>query len=315
VLASFIGTIGASVLLIRPVLRINQGRQHTAHLPVFFIFLVGNLGGLLTPLGDPPLLLGFLNGVPFAWTLGLWPAWLFVNGIVLVVFWAWDTWAWRRETAAALNVPRSPWRLEGLVNIPLLAGVVMAVLLESVAPWPSGVAILLVVGLLSWWLTPAQLRRDNGFSWAPMAEVTILFAGIFVTMTPAIALLSRHGLEFGLTEPRHFFWLTGGLSGFLDNAPTYLTFATLAAGSDDFGRLVRNEAPGLNGPMVLEAISCGAVFMGAMTYIGNGPNFMVKSIADSAGYKTPSFFGYIGYVCLILGPVLVLFSWLFLPSR
>jgi Na+/H+ antiporter NhaD/arsenite permease-like protein len=313
-LANLIGTTGASVLLIRPLLRINKERQHSRHVPVFFIFTVSNLGGLLTPLGDPPLFLGFLHNVPFFWTLKLWPEWLLVNGSVLTVFFIWDTLALRRELTTQSPIPAA-LNLQGWVNLPLLGGIIVGVLLQGVwpAPWGEigGGCIMAVMAGLSLWLTPASLRRANAFTWDPILEVAILFVGIFVTMVPALAILEANHDAFGLTEPWQFFWLTGILSAFLDNAPTYLTFATMAAGSPDFLHLVNNTAAGLDGVHVLQAISCGAVFMGALTYIGNGPNFMVKAIADQAGYKMPSFFGYMGWACAVLLPVLCLISVVF----
>lgn len=319
VLANLVGTTGASVLLIRPYLRVNKQRRHVAHLPIFFIFTVSNLGGLLTPLGDPPLFLGFLNKVPFAWTLTLWREWLVSNGIVLLVFFIWDSLAVRKELPGALAVSREekqPLRIQGFVNFPLLAGIIVAVLLQGFLPgdWGrfGGPALMLLMGVLSLALTPKGLRQANSFTWEPISEVAILFAGIFVTMVPALAILGAHGKDFGITEPWEFFWLTGLLSAHLDNAPTYLTFVTMAAGSSDFSLLVNNDpALGLNGPLILEAISCGAVMMGALTYIGNGPNFMVKAIAEEAGYKMPSFFGYLGYSYVILIPVFILITFLF----
>jgi Na+/H+ antiporter NhaD/arsenite permease-like protein len=314
VLANLIGTTGASVLLIRPFLRINRVRTHTAHLPLFFIFLVGNLGGLLTALGDPPLFLGFLNGVPFLWTLSLWPEWLVANGLVLLIFLVWDTLAYRKEPVAPSLPPRpdrQPLRVEGWLNLLFLAGILAAGLFQTLLPPFCGAAILVAMILLSLWRTPAVLRKANGFTWGPIAEVAILFAGIFVTMVPALALLSRHGKDLGISQPWEFFWLTGLLSSCLDNAPTYLTFATMAAGSTDFLLLVEDRVAGLDGPRVLAAISCGAVFMGALTYIGNGPNFMVKAIAHEGGFKTPSFFGYLARASLILLPVFVLITFVF----
>jgi Na+/H+ antiporter NhaD/arsenite permease-like protein len=312
VLANLIGTTGASVLLIRPVLRINRRRQFTYHLPIFFIFIVGNLGGLLTPLGDPPLFLGFLNGVPFFWTLSLWPQWLMVNGLVLVIFLVWDTLAFRREPAAFqvrdVQLTES-LHLKGWINLPLLGGVIVGVFVQAAVPDPAGTwlgaLVMLTMGALSLRLTPRPLREANGFTWGPILEVAILFLGIFVTMVPALEILAVRGKDFGITEPWQYFWLTGGLSGFLDNAPTYLTFATLAAGSGDFEALAQGKVVGLSGIQVLQAISCAAVFMGALTYIGNGPNFMVKAIAEEGGFRTPSFFGYLAYSCVILVPVFV----------
>ncbi|MBL8797539.1 MAG: sodium:proton antiporter [Planctomycetia bacterium] len=326
-LANLIGTTGASMLLIRPVLQINRPRRHTGHLPLFFIFLVSNLGGLLTPLGDPPLFLGFLQGVPFEWTLRLWPHWLLVNGVVLVIFLIWDVLAWRREEP--LPPPEatagSAFRVQGWVNVPLLGAILLLVLFQAphmarlaagaldhtfacpdlTLHFPMPEIGMLAVAGLSLLLTPGSLRAANDFSWAPIAEVAILFIGIFVTMTPVLAMLQVHGPAFGIAEPWQFFWITGALSSFLDNAPTYLTIGTLAASPHDLAWLAHHR------PSVLAAISCGAVFMGANTYIGNGPNFMVKAIADEAGYRTPSFFGYLIYSGLILLPTFALITGLF----
>jgi Na+/H+ antiporter NhaD/arsenite permease-like protein len=326
ILANFIGTTGASMILIRPVLRINSGRQRTSHIPVFFIFIVSNLGGLLTPLGDPPLFLGFLKGVDFFWTMGLWREWLMTNGIVLGVFYVWDSISYRRETPEDLRKEQTRYhrlRFAGIrVNLPLLALVILTVLLESpkigrqlgnglglgdltlTHPW--GELAMLAAAGLSVWLSPKHHYRENRFAWGPIIEVAVLFIGIFVTMGPALALLGKYGPRFGISDPWQFFWLTGGLSAFLDNAPTYVTFGTLAAGGDDFSILMRNR------PDILAAISCGAVFLGAGTYIGNGPNFMVKAIAEEAGYPMPSFFGFIlRYTLPILVPVCVLVTLIF----
>ena len=318
VLSNLIGTTGASMLLIRPYLRINQRRSRTVHLPVFFIFIVSNLSGLLTPLGDPPLFLGFLRGVPFEWTLQLWPQWACANGYVLVIFLLWDATTFFREPPEArTRVGDNPLRADGLINILFLAGILAAVLLKSpaisrligiekIGYWAEGVMALMA--LLSWLVTRRRVREANEYSWGPILEVAILFAGIFVTMTPALALLQQHGQQFGLKEPWQLFWLTGILSSFLDNAPTYLVFASLAADGPEFARL----ADPANGKvLLLQAISCGAVFMGANTYIGNGPNFMVKAIANSMGFQTPSFFGYMLYSLGILLPLFVLITWIF----
>jgi Na+/H+ antiporter NhaD/arsenite permease-like protein len=319
-LANVIGTTGASVLLIRPFLRINGCRKRTAHLPVAFIFVVSNLGGCLTPLGDPPLYMGYLHGVPFAWTLRLWPEWLVVNGLVLAVFVVWDALALRGEPTAGRPQAPQPVRLEGTINLLFLAGILAALLVEARwfpqtldSLWASfgSELFMLVMAGLSLRFTPRALRTANGFAWAPMTEVAILFAGIFVTMVPALQLLEVHGHDLGLSRPWQFFWATGLLSSSLDNAPTYLAIATTAAGSNDFNLLVENQVAGLDGPMVLRAISCGAVFMGALTYIGNGPNFMVKAIAEQAGYRPPSFFGYALRAGVVLVPVFVLTTFLF----
>jgi Na+/H+ antiporter NhaD/arsenite permease-like protein len=311
VLANLIGTTGASMLLIRPMLRINAARRACVHVPIFFILVVSNTGGLLTPLGDPPLFLGFLNGVPFFWTLQLWPQWLLVNGTILAVFFVWDTLAFRNEqgAVAAFPRPREPLRLAGWINVLFLAGILAAVLLQGTMTGfireivPAG--LMLAMGLLSLAKTSKELRKANGFTWEPIIEVAVLFAGIFVTMVPALAILEARGSALSVRQPWQFLWLTGLLSGFLDNAPTYLTFATLAAGPHHIEWLVEHDAA------QLQAISCGAVFLGALTYIGNGPNFMVKAIADEAGYQMPSFFGYLAYSCLVLLPVLALVTLLF----
>ena len=313
VLANIIGTTGASMVLIRPVLRINAERERVRHIPVFFIFLVSNLGGLLTPLGDPPLFIGFLRGLDFFWTLRLWPQWLVANGAVLALFFVWDSLAYRREPKWALFADRvriEPLRLAGRVNIVFLLGIIAGVLLraESLSGLDertgtlAGSAVMVLMAVGSLLATPRGLRAANGFSWHAIIEVAVLFAGIFVTMIPALELLKQNAGAFGTLRAWHYFWLTGGLSSFLDNVPTYLTFGTLAASVEQTGGIAELA---LRNPRVLEAISCGAVFMGANTYIGNGPNFMVKAIADEAGFRTPSFFGYMLYSGLILLPVFV----------
>ena len=318
VLANVIGTTGASVLLIRLLLRINKHRVHKRHLPIFFIFIVSNLGGLLTPLGDPPLFLGFLNGVPFFWTLSLWREWLCANGLVLAIFLVWETLAYRREEPAATKVIKlsEPLAVKGLFNVLLLLGVMVGILMQRLLdePWDKlvGCMVMAVMSALSLWITPRALRLANVFTWEPILEVAILFLGIFITMVPALAVVVTHKESLHVTEVWQYFWLTGGLSACLDNAPTYVSFATMAAGSGDFAALAHNQVPGIaDGPLVLAAISCGAVFMGALTYIGNGPNFMVKAIADQAGYRMPSFFGYLAYSCAVLLPVLLVITLLF----
>ena len=304
VLANLIGTTGASMVLIRPFLRTNTERRHTAHLPIFFIFAVSNIGGCLTPLGDPPLFLGFLHGVPFFWTLSLWPEWVTTIGALLVIFYVFDTYRWNQESAAAVRADRqhvSPLRLRGRRNLCCLAGIVWAVFLPE--PWRE--LMMVAMALVGYHWTPSDYRQKNAFTFLPIAEVAILFAGIFVTMVPALALLRANAPRFGITQPWQFFWLTGALSSFLDNAPTYLTFVSLGQGL------------GLGGPFVgvperlLQAISLGAVFMGANTYIGNGPNFMVKAIAEEAKVKMPSFFGYIAYSGAILLPLFLIVTLVF----
>ena len=304
VLANLIGTTGASMVLIRPFLRTNSERRHIAHLPIFFIFTVSNIGGCLTPLGDPPLFLGFLHGVPFSWTLSLWPEWMATIGALLIVFYVFDTYWWQRESAKSVRADRmriEPLRLRGRRNLLCLGGIVWSVFLPE--PWRE--VVMVVMALLGYRWTPADYRKKNAFTFLPIAEVAILFAGIFITMVPALELLRANAHAFGITQPWQFFWLTGALSSFLDNAPTYLTFVSLGQGL------------GLGGPFLgvperlLQAISLGAVFMGANTYIGNGPNFMVKAIAEEAKVKMPSFFGYMAYSCAILLPLFLVVTLVF----
>jgi len=284
------------MVLIRPFLRTNRERKNTAHLPIFFIFAVSNIGGCLTPLGDPPLFLGFLHGVPFFWTLSLWPEWLFTIGLLLIVFYAFDSHWWAKEKPSAIKKDRTqtaPLRLRGKRNLFCLAGIVCAVFLPE--PWRE--IIMVTMGILGYAWTPKDYRKKNAFTFLPILEVAVLFAGIFITMVPALILLKEHGHAFGVAKPWQFFWLTGALSSFLDNAPTYLTFVSLGQGLGIGGPVL-----GLPEPL-LRAISLGAVFMGANTYIGNGPNFMVKAIAEEMKVKMPSFFGYMKYSLAILIPL------------
>jgi Na+/H+ antiporter NhaD/arsenite permease-like protein len=304
-LASFVGTTGASMLLIRPLLQTNRERKRVAHTVVFFIFLVSNIGGCLTPLGDPPLFLGYLIGVPFTWTLRLFVPWLFTVGLVLAVYVAWDLREHAREAVPDLKrdfYEVRPLRIAGKDNLILLLGVLAAVALLK-APWRE----LVIVGLaaLSYRRTDPELRKANRFTFHPILEVAALFAGIFVTMLPALDLLGARGAELGVREPWQFFWATGALSSFLDNAPTYLTFLALAKGLG-----LAPEVVGVSHE-VLVAISLGAVFMGANTYIGNGPNFMVRSIAEERGVKMPSFGGYMLYSGAVLLPVFVIVTLVF----
>ena len=326
VLANLIGTTGASMLLIRPLLRANEGRPCRQHAVVFFIFIVSNTGGLLTPLGDPPLYLGFLNGVPFEWTLRLLPEWLAVNALVLTVFYLVDRRDAAREVPAAAPArpaPREPLRIEGGFNLVLLLGVALVTIAHGAGwgaaggRWPHGVAELLLVGLAltAWFTTKPACRAANAFGFAPIVEVAVLFLGIFMTMTAPLLVLNAHGSKLGLTEPWHYFWGTGLVSSVLDNAPTYLSFAATLAGrlGIDLGTkgYLGQVVASAEGATLLAAISCGAVFMGAMTYIGNGPNFMVKTLAESAGVKMPSFFGYLRWSFLILAPLFAAVSLVF----
>jgi Na+/H+ antiporter NhaD/arsenite permease-like protein len=305
VLASFIGTTGASMLLIRPLLQTNRERRRVRHTVIFFIFLVSNVGGMLTPLGDPPLFLGYLQGVPFAWTFRLWPQWLFMTVVLLGLYFVWDTRQYVHESLAALQRDRAeiqPLRLRGGLNAVWLGLVVLAVALLH-APWRE-LAIVALAGV-SLWRTPASIRQGNGVTARPMIEVAVLFFGIFLTMIPALELLRARGGELGVREPWQFFWATGALSSFLDNAPTYVAFLALAQ-----GLRMTDEVVGVTN-VVLAAISVGAVAMGANSYIGNAPNFMVKSIAEEAKIAMPSFGGYMLYSGAILMPLFVVVTLLF----
>ena len=304
-IASFIGTTGASMLLIRALLQTNRERRYVRHTVIFFIFLVSNIGGMLTPLGDPPLFLGYLQGVPFTWTFRLWPHWLFMNALLLVAYFVWDTRAYARETAAARRRDRTqlePLRVRGALNGLGLGLVVLSVAVLH-APWRE--LAIMTAAALSMWRTPTAIRRGNAFTTYPIVEVAVLFFGIFLTMIPALDLLRARGAELGVRAPAQFFWATGALSSFLDNAPTYLTFLALAQGLG-----LANEVVGVP-HSILIAISVGAVAMGANTYIGNAPNFMVKAIAEQAQVRMPSFFGYMIYSGLILIPTFVAVTFVF----
>ena len=304
-LASFAGTTGASMLLIRPLLNTNKERRHVAHTVVFFIFMVSNAGGCLTPLGDPPLFLGYLQGVPFAWTLRLAAPWALVNGVLLLIYYVWDVRAHGREGRAAMMRDRSrisPLRLRGRTNLALLAGIVVA---TAILPALLRESAMILLAAASLWLTPRSLRRDNQFTFHPLLEVAAIFAGIFATMIPALDLLRANGAALGVREPWQYFWGTGLLSSVLDNAPTYLAFLAMGQGQG-----LANEVAGVTHE-VLVAISLGAVFMGANTYIGNGPNFMVRSIAESHGVRMPSFGGYMLYSGAVLLPVFLLVTLVF----
>ncbi|HNX25209.1 MAG TPA: sodium:proton antiporter [Spirochaetota bacterium] len=389
IIASFVGTTGASMLLIRPLIRANSSRKNKAHIVIFFIFLVSNIGGLLTPLGDPPLFLGYLQGVPFTWTLRLLPQWAVASSIVLAIFYFFDVFMYRKETGTVsisqgsspaadqrgffsienditnsleildlnrladkgritlqslatvrrylnnaketlleLSTVRTDNRsekfgIDGKLNLVLLAGIVICIFMQGVmvkkfpGKWPAfgpqelGMLILTGISLL---ITPlaSETRKLNGFTFGPIKEVAFLFAGIFAAMIPALHILQHKGAALGIVKPWQFFWASGSLSSFLDNAPTYLTFLSVGKGlnlPNDLG-FVLNDGTGLSAA-VLAAISCGSVFMGANTYIGNGPNFMVRSIAEENGVKMPSFFGYMLYSGSILIPTFILITFIF----
>ena len=325
VLANLLGTTGASVLLIRPLLRANKRRKRVAHIVVFFIFIVANCGGLLTPIGDPPLLLGFLKGVPFDWTLRLWPQWLTINGILLVVFNFWDQWALDKDEK---ELPGSqheqvlihePLRITGGVELLALLGIITTIVAASVGqPWAQNVRelVIFLLALLGYFGGSGERRAKNVFTFTPIIEVAVLFAAIFVTMTPVLEMLNAWAQrpDFALTKPWHFFWASGTLSSVLDNAPTYLAFAASAAGLQGVaphGAYIGTLALDPGAAKLLAAISTGSVFMGANTYIGNAPNFMVRAIAEENGIKMPSFFGYLAYSVGILLPLFVLVSLVF----
>ena len=333
-LSSWIGTTGASMLMVRPIIKMNAWRKRRSHIMVFFIFLISNIGGCLTPIGDPPLLMGFMRGVPFFWSLHLFPVLLFNVVILLTIFYFLDRRAYRKDIAEGLkpdiSKPGTEVHILGLHNLIFLAMIVAAVILSGTLPGMAAfqdaegavrgihlfgevtltypalieVVIILVAAFLSFKTTSVEIRRKNPFTWGAIQEVAVLFVGIFITMQPALMILKANGASLGLNKPFEMFWATGCLSSFLDNTPTYLVFLTTA------GALGFTEGmPTILGTVpvaMLEAISCGAVFMGANTYIGNAPNFMVKSISDENGIRMPSFFGYLLWSVTFLIPVFLL---------
>jgi Na+/H+ antiporter NhaD/arsenite permease-like protein len=334
VLASLLGTTGASMIMIRPMLRANCHRRHNAHVVIFFIFIVGNCGGLLTPLGDPPLYLGFLRGVPFAWTLHLAPQWVLVNFLLLFIFYIFDAWYFRREEdhmrATLVGEIRKANRkihIQGWINVLFLLGIMGVILASCYFIYPilarcrgelaaeigSKIFQVIMMGILacgSYRLTSARIREENEFTFAPIREVAILFFGIFGAMIPALALMAAKSQLLALREPWHYFWMSGSLSSMLDNAPTYLVYATLAAGQNHLSATHLGDLAA-QFPSLLAAISCGTVFMGAITYIGNAPNFMVKSVAEHAHVKMPSFGGFMLWSGAILIPIFILQTYVF----
>ena len=335
-LASWMGTTGAAMLMIRPFLRANNYRKNRTFMVVFFIFLVANVGGSLTPLGDPPLFLGFLHGVTFFWTMKIMPHMLTMVAVLLVIYFFLDLYHYRKEgvTAPEAKGGKERLKLEGVHNFLFLGGVVGAVLMSGMVNWGEittfGIhravqdwvrdGVLILMGVLSLVTTARKLREDNEFTWFPIVEVAYLFIGIFITMIPCLLILKAgtHGalgfLIESVKQPLHYFWVTGALSGFLDNAPTYLTFFNTALGSFYAGMTEAEAVVGLmnENAIYLQAISAGAVFFGACSYIGNAPNFMVRSIAEEAGTPMPSFFGYIlKYSLVYLIPIFVVITWIF----
>jgi Na+/H+ antiporter NhaD/arsenite permease-like protein len=343
VLSSVIGTTGSSMLLIRPVIRANAHRKNKAHVIVFFIFLISNIGGSLTPLGDPPLFLGFLHGVPFQWTLKLFPEMAFCTVVLSVVFFLLDSQMMKRETAAPESGQTTPLSIGGSFNFVFLLGIVGAVLFSGLAKLGSvpvlGIpreteslirdAAIIVIAFLAYMTTKSECREENAFTWDAIKEVAYLFAGIFMTIIPAIAILraGENGALRALIRMANseaaYFWLTGILSSFLDNAPTYLTYFNTALGKLHLDEatvrafLYTGTTPaGMEENLksfehFLKAISCGAVFMGANTYIGNAPNFMVRSIAEENHIKMPSFFGFMGWSVAILIPTFIVVTFVF----
>ena len=327
-IASIVGTTGAAMILIRPLIRANASRPRNAHVVIFFIFLVANIGGGLTPFGDPPLFVGFLRGVSFLWTAQhLWLQTLIVAVLLLAIFFSLDMWISRNEPSGPANALTAPIRLHGTINIALIALIIAAIL--GSATWKPGITFdiygtrielqnalrdvaMVLIAVASLWLTKNEHRAANGFTFEPIREVAILFAGIFIAIIPVMAMLQAgHNGTFaillqavtakdGSPHEAAYFWLTGALSGFLDNAPTYLVFFELAGG----------EAKELMGPLsgTLAAISMGAVYMGALSYIGNAPNLMVYAIANEQGLRMPSFFGYVLWAVCVLVPLFLILT-------
>lgn len=312
VIANFIGTTGASMLMIRPWIRMNKYRITAFHV-VFFIFIVSNVGGALTPIGDPPLFLGYLKGVPFFWTAEyLWMPWLVVVGLLLIVFFVTDTFNFRRapEVVRELETAHEKFRIDGKRNFFFIAVILAAVFMP--VPWRE--IVMIGAALASWYFTPKQVHEMNHFNLHPVKEVAWLFFGIFGTMIPALDYLQLHSNALGVETPLQFYAFTGILSAVLDNAPTYLTFLAAALGQKglSLGDPADVAAFAYSHTPILVAISLGAVFFGAATYIGNGPNFMVKAIAQHAKVETPSFFGYVlRFSIPVLLPILILVGWLF----
>lgn len=333
-LSSFIGTTGASMLLVRPLIKMNSWRKNKAQIMIFFIFMISNMGGCLTPIGDPPLLMGFMRGVSFFWSLHLFPILIFNMVLLLIIFYFMDKRSYRKDIANGLHPdiskPGIELKIEGLHNIIYLIMIVAAVILSGMLPGlpafldASGnvrgitifesvrltlpamieIALILLAAFLSFKTTNEKIRTQNHFTWGAIKEVAVLFIGIFITMQPALALLKTMGPNLGITKPYEMFWATGLLSSFLDNTPTYLVFLTTAGTLGFTSGIVTTV--GTISIKILTAISCGAVFMGANTYIGNAPNFMVKSISDENGIRMPSFFGYMVWSLGILVPVFII---------
>ena len=333
-LSSVIGTTGSSMLLVRPFIKMNSWRKRKSHIMIFFIFLISNMGGCLTPIGDPPLLMGFMRGVPFFWSMKLFHILVFNMVILLFVFYHLDMRSYKRDIAEGrkpdISKPGTEFKIDGLHNIIFLVMIVVGVILSGMLPsmpafqdaagnvrgihlfgevtltFPAliEIVIILLAAFLSFKTTDKQIRIRNHFTWGAIQEVAVLFIGIFITMQPALMLLKAVGPNLGITEPYQMFWATGALSSFLDNTPTYLVFLT-TAGTLGFTSGIATTL-GTVPVKLLSAISCGAVFMGANTYIGNAPNFMVKTLSDENGINMPSFFGYMAWSICFLVPVFII---------
>jgi Na+/H+ antiporter NhaD/arsenite permease-like protein len=313
IFASLIGTTGASMVLLRPLIRANKWRKHVVHIYIFFIFIVSNIGGLLTPLGDPPLFLGFLRGVPFFWTLRLLPIWIFAISILLILFFILDSFYAKREDRkdaqkALDGLPEKKLEIRGKINFLFLLLVIGSFFLPPV-PWLRE-GVMIAAAILSVYFTEKSLREENAFTYHPIKEVAILFAGIFVTMVPVLTMLQVHGSQLGVIQPWQFFWASGSLSSFLDNAPTYLVFMSTAQSVAHSQGILSGLVVGVP-ETLLKAISAGSVCMGANSYIGNGPNFMVKAICEENDVKMPSFFGYMAWSIGILIPLFIAITFVF----
>jgi Na+/H+ antiporter NhaD/arsenite permease-like protein len=322
VLASLMGTTGAAMLLIRPVLHTNKERRFKVHTILFFIAIVANCAGLLTPLGDPPLFMMYLRGAPFGWFLHLAPEWLTANGLLLLIYYFTDAHHHRKEPSKALQSDKAhiqPLKICGTLNFVWLLGVILAVALVNEQTVPAlgqtvylkfaREAVILAMAALSWFTTRRQVRHWNHFAWHPILEVGYLFLGIFITMVPCLLYLQSHAASLGLRLPAHFYYAGGALSSFLDNTPTAVTFHSLALGLGiKTGALTAGIPDAL-----LKAIAAGSVFFGSMTYIGNGPNFMVKAVAEHAHIKMPHFFAYmLKFSLIVLLPIFILVQLLFI---
>ena len=325
ILASFMGTTGAAMLLIRLLLHTNRERKRNVHIVLFFIAIVANCGGLLTPLGDPPLFMMYLRGVDFFWFLSLLKPWLFINGMFLLLFYIFDTYHWKRESEEVKKMEiknKTPLLIKGKLNFVWLLVVILTVAFIN----PNNFQfmnefkpalflrdiIMIITAILSIITTSKKCREANSFNWEPMKEVAFLFFGIFITMVPVLSFLKNNAETININSPASFYFITGALSSFLDNTPTAVTFYTLAKSVFSNSSISGEIVAGIPA-IIMEAICVGAVAFGSMTYIGNGPNFMVKSIAEQDGIKMPQFFQYmIKFSLIIILPVLILTKLLFI---